>query len=69
MVLHEKYKNVGQMLTWNDIVVIKMSKEIMNYNKKSMGKLNLLVAIVISSINKENQYQWAIVLITYSLLR
>ena len=53
MVLHEKYKNVGQMLTWNDIVVIKMSKEIINYNKKLIGKLNLLVAIVISS-NKIN---------------
>ena len=46
MVLHEKYKNVGQMLTWNDIVVIKMNKEIVNYNKKSMGKLNILIAIV-----------------------
>ena len=34
------------MLTWNDIVVIKMDKEIMNYNKKSMGKLNILIAIV-----------------------
>ena len=43
MVLHEKYKNVGQMLTWNDIVVIKMDKAIMTYNKKSLGKLNLLL--------------------------
>ena len=48
MVLHEKYKNVGQMLTWNDIVVIKMGKEITNYNKKSIGKFNFLIAIVIS---------------------
>ena len=59
MVLHEKYKNVGQMLTWNDIVVIKMNKEIINYNKKSMGKLNIIIAIFISPnyysyFNKEN---------------
>ena len=45
MVLHEKYKNVGQMLTWNDIVVIKMDKPIMIHNKKTVGKLYFLIAI------------------------
>ena len=51
MVLHEKYKNVGQMLTWNDIVVIKMDKEIIDYRKKTFGKFNCLIAIV-NSPNK-----------------
>ena len=45
MVLHEKYKNVGQMLTWNDIVVIKMDKEIIDYRKKTLGKFNCVLAI------------------------